>query len=544
MIPPWYVVLLVLACGIHLTYISVLVYRREHIIGHSLIWIILLLYALICLTFGFDNLGLFLPIAFSKSPYLVWLNATCYYLLPVAWISFCLNYVGKPEYLTKKNLGILLIVPAIMSMALFFTSTGLIQDLPLQNLLNRSQLLLGYIGFCYIYGLTILGTIILARKHRDVSKTFRHQIIFLIISSVIPLIAELITDSGFIPSFDPFCLDAAASGLICAFGVMYYDILRYSPIFRENFFEILNSGLIVLDKNLHLLDMNPVAEQILRISLSEAFGKLPSEIASFSPEFRAVLEHPDDIPQRPLSLITDDIRSYHVSALWIQRKISTEGAYLFIFTDITQNMNLEKQVLETRAELSREKERLIHARKYRQFFDSNRDAIIIISHNRIVECNPIAYAMFQECKDELIGMDPVLLSATRQGNPDDVPDKFRYYLTQAAAGGFVDFSWRFQSANEEIVAQVRLSNLEHNDQRMIEMSIRDMTDIFLQLQSDAITIQHLTDILSKDIRLWSDVSEILHSYAHQNQAGLHAIQEILNQANRNLELIQAYQDER
>ncbi len=542
MVIPWYFVLLTFACGGIILYLSVLVYQRKHISGHSLVWVILVLYAIICLTFGLDNLGMILPVPYSISVYLFWINTYCYFALPVAWFLFCLHYIGKPEYLTVRNFTLLMIIPVIMSLFRAFSFGDIFQEIffgPYFSSINKA---IDIIGYGYIYGLSIVGNLLLIRRYPDVSVKFRHQIIFLITSSCIILIGGLITDSGIIPSFDPMCLEVALSGFILAFGILHYDLLHHSPIFREKFFDIANSGLIALSWDRHIIDMNPVAEKLLQISLTDAFSRHPSEILSLRPELRKILEHPDILYEQPFSLIGDEIRWYSVSFQYLQKNMKNQSGYLVVFTDITNSMNLEKQVQDTKIQLTREKENLTRVQKYREFFMSHRDAIIIISKDRIIEANPLAYEMFSEFGEDIIGMDPVSLSADHQRNPDDVPEKIQYYYTQALSGRMIDFSWVFQSHNEEIPARVRLSRLVYDDQILIEMSISDMSDMYRQLDELTENNQSLMNILSEEIHLWSLVSDVVLNDSDTKSDNMNEMREIIVKATRNIEKIVTYQN--
>lgn len=542
MVIPWYFVLLTFACGGIILYLSVLVYQRKHISGHSLIWGILVLYAIICLTFGLDNLGVILPVPYPSSPYLFWINTYCYFALSVAWFFFCLQYIGKSEYLTVRNFILLMIIPVLMSIFRVFLAFDIFHEILFGPYFSSVNKAIDIIGYGYIYGLSIVGNLFLIRRYPDVSVKFRHQIFFLITSSCIPIIGGLITDSGIIPSFEPMCLDVALSGFILAFGILHYDLLHYAPIFREKFFNIANSGLIALSRDRYIIDMNPVAEKLLQISLTDAFSRHPSEILSLRPELRKILEQPDILYEQPFSLISDEIRWYSVSFQWIQKNVGDQSGYLVVFTDITNSMNLEKQVQDTKSQLTREKEKLARAQKYREFFMSHRDAIIIISKDRIIEANPIAYKMFSKYGEAIIGMDPVSLSADHQRNPDDVPEKLRYYCTQASSGRMIDFSWVFQSCHEEIPARVRLSRLIYDDHILVEMSISDISDIYRQLDELSERNWSLMNILSEEIHLWSLVSDVVLNDSDPKSDTMRGMNEIIVKATRNIEKIATYQN--
>nr|WP_319539079.1 histidine kinase N-terminal 7TM domain-containing protein [uncultured Methanospirillum sp.] len=537
---PWYIVLLNLGCGIFFLYVTMFAYKKRDESGYSVLWVTFFLYSLICLTIGIDNISYVFPTLWKQSAPLLMINTTCYFLLPITWFLFCMNYLGKEEFLTLKVLALLLFTPLFLRVfriiSLIDPSLGYSYD----QFLNDFNYLYDIMRYGYLYGLPIVGEVYLLKRFLSVSKIFKTQIIFLIAGSSIVLISELIVDSNIFPWFEPLGLDIIVSGFLISYGILRYDILQFSPIFRENFFDILNSGLIVLNKNLKIIDVNPIAEKLMNVPLNESFGRHPSEIPSLNPKLKNILESPEKIPDQILTLTGDGIRGYSISAKWIKNKIGTEGAYLVVLTDITNTINLEKQVHDAHIQLIKEKEKRIQNQRYKEFFLSNRDPILIISNNTIIECNPVALEVFGEFCDRIIGMDPTLLSANNQRNIDDITEKFKYYLTLAENGNQVDFSWVFQSGNKRIDAQVRLSHIEYDNQVMIEMSIRENSDIFLQLQTESEKNRYLMSILTEEAHLWNEISKVVHSDSDQIKLTLGCVDPIISKATRNLDQASRY----
>jgi len=454
-------------------YLSLLVYRQKQIVGHSIFWIILLLYSVICLIFSINSLGIIIPDVgpYPVSLHLYWIYYTCFYFLPGAILLFCLKYCGKTEYITPTTIILLSIIPTIFSFIRFEQFWGFFPVL-FQHLESIGFLEFFHIFvYVYLYGILFVADIFLLRQYMYVSKKFRPQIIFLIIGTSIPFLIDILTDGNYLPSG----MDVSISGFFLAFGVLYYEMLAYSPVFRERFFEVADTGLLVLNEKQLILDMNPVAEHLLNIPLREAFGKNPSEIPAMPPEFRSVLEQETLTDSQPHFSVSGPEKAwYNISVKWFPEKIGADGVYLIIITDITRNIILEKEV--SRYTIRQYKEKEITAReiKYREFFRSSKDPILILSDRKIIECNQAALQLFGKERDEIIGENPVIFSSPVQKNQDDVTEKFQYAIVNAAAGNRVVFPWVFTSNKKDIDAEVTLKLQIYYNQDVVEMTIREL----------------------------------------------------------------------
>jgi PAS domain-containing protein len=472
----WYSVLISFSSGIILLSLSWKVYREKQVIGHSYFWILLFLFSIICLIFGINNLGIFFPGLghYPLSLHLYWIYYSSFYVIPVVWLVYCLKYTGRSEIISRKLVLILSIVPSIMVLLRFYQFWGIIPFhlFPVSTAL-LPQAILSF-GHLYLYALGFFGIILLLVQFRSVSEKIRYQTAFLTLGMTIPIIHEFISEGNLLTSG----LDVAVSGLFLAFGILYCDMLIYTPVFREYFYEIIDSGLLVLNERREILDMNPVAEGYFRVSRKEAFTKKTGEIGTVPAEFRKVLESDDITGELPHFCISSPIeRWFRISARWVPRRFSSDGVYLLTINDITTVVSLEKEVAEQKMRLLREEERSRKEFRYLLDFNSSKNAIMLISQGLIIRCNPAAEALAGKSQEELAGTDPVLLSAPVQKQQDDVPEKFRFFLADAASGTPVLFPWVFRFVEGDVLTEISLRRLTWRGRVIVEMSIRVLPDI-------------------------------------------------------------------
>ncbi|NLV27655.1 MAG: PAS domain-containing protein [Methanomicrobiales archaeon] len=507
-----FLIIFTIESGIILLYLASLVYRRKHILGQSYFWIILFLMGLICITIGLYNTKEVFP-TFLPDPvlsFLMFFMIFLGHLVTTFWFLFCLRYSGRTMYLTKHILTFLLAYTVIGNLVFqAIVQYGMSSGYPV---IDTMLWFIGYSAFikCPILFLWGIGLLILT--YRTISEKFRHQVIVLVGGACLVVLMVTFFDSGILPSINPVGMQFAITGYIFAYGILYYDLLTFSPVFREKFFGVVESGLIVLNKNIQILDMNSSAEGLLHVQLKDVFGKKPSE-TDIPDEFREIFCQPEKILTSSHVCVPghEEVRWYNVSMQHDRNDLGNEEVFLLIVTDITHNITLEKEISKAHEELVAEREKKKREWMYREFFRSHRDAILIISNGLVIDCNPVAEQLFGKNREEIIGNNPVILSAPSGGSVDIVPDKLHYLISKAASGELVDFPWVFLSRGREIETEVRLNRLTFHNQFLVEMSIRDMSGVYetqLKIQTEN---EDLKNILAREMDLWSQVERILHT---------------------------------
>jgi PAS domain-containing protein len=534
-----FLVLFTLECGIILLYFSWKVYWRNDILGQAYFCILLFLLALACLTMGYNYLGYLFP---SLGPYPISgqieiLTLISGHTMTMVWFLFCLYYSGRSRYLTPLNVGLLISYTVLGFLALHIEITPFYPLITGYPILAEFIQILGISAYIKNPILFILGTLLLVYTYKNVSEAFKHQILFLVAGSCFVVLVLTFSDSGMFPSFNPIGFHFGLTGIIWAFGMLYYDVLTFSPVFREKFFGFVELGLIAINEQYQILDMNPVAEKLLQVSLPEVFGKKLSDVPMIPDEFRDALVHPEILQNSPhISLrFHDENRWYKVSVQHDSENIGVSGVNLMVITDISQSIILEKQVSEAKADLLKEKEKIRRDYLYKEFFKTFRDPLFIISDGLISDCNLEALQLFGKTREEIIGTDPCLLSAPVQSNTYDVPDKLKYQIARATTGEFLDFSWVFLSNGKNVNASVRLNRLILDEKVIIVMNIRDMLKDRSFNEVTSSDVISLRNTLAYEQHMWNQVLQIIRK--NPDLAGMrdkNSLEEIVQMARENL----------
>jgi PAS domain S-box-containing protein len=267
-------------------------------------------------------------------------------VVPVAWLAFVLQYTGREKWLTRRNVALLVIMPLATLLLVWTNESHRLYYRDVRLTTSGSLLVLDltygawfWVDIAYEYLLVLLGTLLLLQAFVRSPRLYRGQAGVLLIGAFIPWVAEVLLISGLSPlaplDLTPFAF--TLSGLAFAWGLFRYRLLDIVPVARDAIIEGMSDGMIVLDAQNRIVDLNPVAGRIIGRPASEAIGQ-PINIADWGLRI-ADLEIEDfhseiHIPQ---SAMTFDLRS---SPLYDQRGRLT--GRVVVLRDVTERKRAEE----------------------------------------------------------------------------------------------------------------------------------------------------------------------------------------------------------
>jgi len=202
-------------------------------------------------------------------------------IIPVAWLLFAFEYSGKEHWITRSNLLLLSIVPAL-SYILLATN-----DLHHLFYSSVSQEIIGglsYIDISYgpvfwfytIYSYLIIYVSVMFILQRFVftSSLYRGQMIAILIAVFTPFFVNLayaIRQIGFIV-IDPTPFAFLISGFAILIGMMRYQLLDIIPMAQDQIIANMSDGVVVLDMQDRIISLNAPAERILGVTIRQSVG--------------------------------------------------------------------------------------------------------------------------------------------------------------------------------------------------------------------------------------------------------------------------------
>jgi PAS domain S-box-containing protein len=274
--------------------------------------------------------------------------------LPPLWAVFALQYTNPGRWLTRRNLLLLAIIP-IITIALVWTNEvhSLIwRQTKLQISVSVSTLAVSYgswfwVHLVYSYILLILGTIFLVRMLTGSQHLYRWQSGLLLLGVSIPWLANAIYLSGSspFPSLDLTPFAFALSCLALAWGLFRFRLLDIAPIARRAVVDSMGDGVVVLDTQDRVVDLNPAAQRLTGVSAAVAIGKPCAQVFANFPELvEPCLQQADH--RFELVLDQADTRRYYdlqITPLYTRRQ--RLSGRLVLLRDITERKGTEKALI-------------------------------------------------------------------------------------------------------------------------------------------------------------------------------------------------------
>jgi len=274
-------IVIYLTAGVMAAGIGVYVWRlRQAAPGHRV-------FAMMMLVITVWTLGVVLEmISGTVAAAIFWsanIRFTAVVAMPVLWMVFSLHYTGRGKWLESRRISILLLIPLI-SITLIWTNSfhglffkRILYD-QLFSYLIVDKLVYGdwfWVHAVYSYSLLLVGTYHILTAVLRSYDLYRGQGFVLLIGALLPGVTTAIYTFRLLPNLkvNYIPLGFALSGLVFFWGLYRYRLFDLSPIARSILVDSMSDGMLVLDNNYRIVDLNPAVQNIFGVSLDEALGQ-------------------------------------------------------------------------------------------------------------------------------------------------------------------------------------------------------------------------------------------------------------------------------
>lgn len=370
-----------LAAALISTVLAIYAWRRRGVPGATAFFILAIALIMWSLGYALEIAGtdLTTKIFWGKVQYIGIIIVT------LAWLAFSLQYTNHIEWLTRRNLTLLAILPLI-TLTLVWTNEAHHFIWKSYNLaINGPFLALEvqhgfwfWIHSAYSYLLLLAGSILLVKMLIDFPHRYRQQAGFLLLGTLMPWAGNGLYLLGLvpIPNFDLTPLAFTLTGVLWWWSLWQLRLLELVPVARRAVVDSMKDGVLVLDVQHRIVDLNPAAQQIMGCTPAQALGKTPEQFLPTWPNLRDVLHVETEISFNNDSISRD--LELTISPLYT-RPNQLQGR-LIVLRDITAR----KQAEEALRVMATENLRLARA------IAAASDGIVITDPHR--PDNPIIYA--------------------------------------------------------------------------------------------------------------------------------------------------------
>jgi diguanylate cyclase (GGDEF)-like protein len=276
--------------------VAILAWRNREVPGATILAFMMLAMAEWSTALAFENaiVGIENKIFWSKVEYFGSL------LTPTLFLLFALEYTQLTSLWNTRTLALFFILPLIGLLIVWTNAwhgwiwTGFA---PSHDYPNTIVYIHGP-GFYFLWVfeyLMVLGAIAaLLRGWRSYRQLYRRQVGVILLSAVLPILGGLSYCIGLnpFPGLETAPLCFTLSGLIIAFDILKFRLFNQIPVARDLLFEYITDGLLVLDPDQRIIDINPAAQKLINLPAIKVLNQQAETVLGHVPELvRAIKGH-------------------------------------------------------------------------------------------------------------------------------------------------------------------------------------------------------------------------------------------------------------
>ena len=287
-------------------------------------------------------------------------NAT----VPPLWLAFIFNYTGHTRWLQR--FWPLLAGPALITLALVATND-------LHHLVwvgfqvvgtNPPDLIPIYGAWFWVHNAVfflslLLGTVLLAGRLLEARHLYRQQAATILVALLAPWVANALylMEATPRPGLDPTPFAFTLSSLALAGALVGFRLFDLVPVARSAVVDNMSDGVLVLDGEGRIVDLNPAAAQIIGISPATALGQPAAQALRAQPDLVARYRQTNDAHIEVALPRDGQFHHYDLRIAPLPAGTAAEVGRLVVLRDITKQKRAEQHIrdlntaLEERVEL-------------------------------------------------------------------------------------------------------------------------------------------------------------------------------------------------
>lgn len=272
--------------------------------------------------------------------------------IPILFLTFALEFTGNESWLTPRNLILLYILPFI-SLVLQWTNPShhlLYQSL---NILPDNESMVMEISrgpwylihVIYSYAVIGIGIFLLSQGALRSGPLYRYQYRLILLASLLPWAGNIFKELNFssYSHLDLAPLTFGISGIIFALAILRTHFMDLIPVARSHLIETMHDGVLVLDGQNRIVDINPAMETFLKGKASSYIGKNASEVLQpWMEKTGLFLNEAEKNAELTVPLDPSRYLDLRVTPLYDRNQLLS--GRLMVFRDITERKQVEKRL--------------------------------------------------------------------------------------------------------------------------------------------------------------------------------------------------------
>lgn len=271
------------------------------------------------------------------------------FLCPVLFYMLLLQFTEMKQNIVLKR-TFFLSIPILVYLALIFTDgwhhliryeiRPITEGQYIKISVIPTELSLTFI----LYGrlIIVFGIAAILKNIKKVSMLNRKHYYILILATLIPYVSTFIPESSFIKVNT--AIASIPTGFLYYFSLFKYKFLRVHPVANDKIIENIKEGIIVLDKNNIIVQLNPLSKLILQqISTNKSTGYIGEDILNHVGTQQELYQFCNDKYDQEMEVLINN-SFFHVAYISVDFTKHNRGG-LLIFSDITVRKKYEEQLI-------------------------------------------------------------------------------------------------------------------------------------------------------------------------------------------------------
>ena len=266
------------------------------------------------------------------------------------YLMFALQFTGKSRWLTRRNIFLILLIPAITVLMvdtnhyhhLFYYREELDLTGPYPSF-SFVPSVWYYVHQIYVIGTMLLSLALLIRMFRNTAQLYRSQLRLILLATTFPFLGYLFYQLRLIPyGIDPVSFTFTLTGIVVYLALSHFRLFDLVPIARSKLFEIIEEGVTVFDLSDRLVDYNQTSNIMLGLTRKD-IGKKYDVILRDWPELQEFFQESSK-GKLEFNRLSEGKRFFYESQiLELENNNKAKQGKLLIIRDISELTNVEQE---------------------------------------------------------------------------------------------------------------------------------------------------------------------------------------------------------
>ncbi|MCD4741782.1 MAG: PAS domain S-box protein [Desulfobacteraceae bacterium] len=320
---------------------------------------------------------------------------------PLAWFALALEYTDRGQWLKMRNFAYLVLIPFI-ALVLLWTNHlhGLMRynihlvDIGSFSVIGKTHGPYFWILTVYLYILLLITFLMFVEALLRTPPAYRGQPLALMGGLLITFFGNGLHLLGFspVPYTDPTAIFFIPTGILLAWGLFRYRLFNIMPVARDTIFENINDGVIVLDVQDRIIDLNIAARKIFNLVPTKVIGREAEEIFQAWSDLTECFRNPMATRKEFVLEKEGTKLSFDLNKSPLTDSHGRQIGRMIIVHNITERRRAEEALRENET-------------KFRSLFDLSPQAVALVDLDtgRLVDVNDSFCKVSKYPKNEIVG---------------------------------------------------------------------------------------------------------------------------------------------